>query len=183
MTTVQGVARTLAYRRQRWGQALAMRALALARRGIRPIVAVPLAVRAAYYRAIGREDPARLAALRAHLLRFYDDFESLVDLICASARCGVVGGMAAEYRQLTDAMKRNYPAIRTYVLAFLDVDVADTEYGLSLCGLPLDALQCLYYPPDLEALHEADDGKLIARIERCRNALYRLADYLRELTR
>ncbi|GMV38272.1 MAG: hypothetical protein AMXMBFR61_27800 [Fimbriimonadales bacterium] len=140
-------------------------------------------MRAAYYRAIGREDPARLAKLRAQLRRFYDDFESLVDLICASARFGVVGGMATEYRQLTDAMKRNYPGIRPYVLAFLNVDVADAEYGLSLCGLPLDALQCLFYPPDLDAVHRADDGKLIDRIERSRDALYRLGDYLRELSR
>ena len=183
MTIVQQAARTLAYRRQRWAQGLVLRASNFARRGAQALIAIPLAMRAAYYRAIGRDDPARLAGLRAQLLRFYNDFESLVDLICASARCGVVGGMAAEYRQLTDAMKRNYPAIRTYVLAFLSVDVADTEYGLSLCGLPLDALQCLFYPPDLDAVHEADDGKLIDRIERSRDALYRLGDYLRELSR
>jgi hypothetical protein len=137
--------------------------------------------RTAFYHLTGREEPIDATKLRRDLIEFYDRFERLIDVICAGARYGTQPSLAADYHTLSEDMRRLYPELRTYVLAYLKVDVRDTQFGIGLSGQTTDAFQCLFCAPSLAELIAADDGGLVGRIERTRDALYRFGDHLREV--
>jgi len=136
-------------------------------------------LRRGYFLLLGRPEPLDKAKLQQQLIEFYDGFERLVDLACAGARAGATPGLSQEYVSLCQRMQADYPPLRNYVLAYLKVEVSDTEFGMNLCGRPTDAVESLIYAPSLGELLAKDDGEMMDRIERSRDALYRFGDHLR----
>ena len=154
----------------------------------------PGETREAFFTRVGEADPERLQLAAVRALEYVlnnpaaanasgDDFEQLVDLICAARRSGVVGGMDRDYQDLVQGLRHRYADIRTYALAFLDVDVADAAYGLDLCGRATDAIECLILTPSLPTILSWDTPAFEDRVGRSREGLYRLSDYLREVSR
>jgi hypothetical protein len=182
MTVLEHVSQGFVGLQGRLGMArrrLATRTLLAVRTMRDSIAALPGAARSGYYRLAGREVPMERAQQRHKLIEFYDDFEGLVDLVCASARSGITPGMAADYEATSARMRRAYPPLRSHLLAYLQVDVSDSALGLRLCGRATDAIECLFCAPDLRALHAHDDGEMMGRVVRARDALYRFGDHLR----
>lgn len=116
------------------------------------------------------------------LAEFYVKYESLVELLCDSAQYGPEAHLESRYSELRDWMLKNYPPVRQFIIAFLEHDVADAESGLDINGQPSDAFQALYSAPTLAYQIQSDDGHMISRIMRTREALNRYAEYLRKLS-
>jgi hypothetical protein len=138
------------------------------------------AAKMGFYRVTGSQD---IVALRRNLIEFYDLFEQFVDVACAAARTDVTQGLARDYDEFRARAQNLYPPLRSYLLAYLRVDVSDSAFGLAVCGRATDAFECLFCAPSLPALLSADDGNMMDRIERVRDALYRFGDHLRSKVR
>lgn len=115
------------------------------------------------------------------LARFYSRFEDLVELLCDSAQYGPDARMEQKYQELRSWMHRHYGELSSYVVAYLDIEVADTKVPLDLYGRSTDAFEALYAAPTLQEQLRADDGSMIGRIMRTREALNRYAEQLRRL--
>ena len=115
------------------------------------------------------------------LARFYIHFEDLVELLCDSAQYGPDARMEQKYQELRTWMHRHYTELSSYVVAYLDIEVADTRVPLDLYGRSTDAFEALYAAPTLQEQLRGDDGSMIGRIMRTREALNRYAEQLRRL--
>ncbi len=120
-------------------------------------------------------------ARQEQLAQFYVKFEDLVDLLCDSAQYGPDVRMDVRYQELRNWMHRNYGELRGFVVAYLDIEVADTRVPLDLYGQSTDAFEALYAAPTLQEQLRSDDGSMIGRIMRTREALNRYAEQLRRL--
>lgn len=118
---------------------------------------------------------------QADLASFYTRYEDLVELICDASQYGPNPALETRYAEVRGWMMRAYPTLRTYVIAFLDHQVNDAEQSMDLYGHPTDAFEALYSSPTLHALTKTDDGNMIGRIVRTRNALNRYGEHLRKL--
>jgi hypothetical protein len=138
-------------------------------------------------RQIAREDAVAKAAAptveerHEELLSFYDQYERLVDIICDGAQYGPEPKLQSGYSELRAWMQANYPRLRRYVTAYLQYDIEDAQQGLSLHGNPCDAFEALYAAPTLEEFLRGDDGMMISRIMRTRDALNFYGEHLRHL--
>ena len=115
------------------------------------------------------------------LASFYTQYESLVEILCDAAQYGPNSPLEAKYAELRDYMQRTYPEMRKYVIAYLDVAVEDAAGPLDLYGHATDAYEALFAAPTLQEQIRADDGNMIGRIMRTREALNRYAENLRRL--
>jgi hypothetical protein len=115
------------------------------------------------------------------LIRFYDRYETLVETLCDSAQYGPEGKLETRYEELRTWMQANYPALRRYVAAYLSYDPRDAARSLDLHGSGRDAYEALFAANTLEEFLRSDDGQMIARIERTREALSRYGEHLRQL--
>ncbi len=111
--------------------------------------------------------------------RFYEKHESLVELLCDSAQYGPDSHIEGKYHELRTWMQRNYKTVKPLVVAYLDFEVDDTAGPLERYGQPADAFEALYAAPTLNEQLRADDGNMISRIIRTREALNRYAEQLR----
>lgn len=115
------------------------------------------------------------------LVAFYSKYEDLVEVLCDSAQYGPDGKLNARYLELRSWMLANYPNIRGYVAAFLKYDTKDAQQSLDWHGLAGDAFEALFAAPSISEFLRLDDGEMIFRIERTRNALNLYGEHLREL--
>lgn len=115
------------------------------------------------------------------LMRFYERYEDLVELLCDAAQYGPDTRMEQRYDELRSFMLRSYGSVRPYVVAYLDIDVSDVRLPADLNGQATDAFEALYIAPTLQEQLRGDDGNLIGRIMRTREALNRYAEQLRRL--
>ncbi|MBN8689595.1 MAG: hypothetical protein J0L72_02255 [Armatimonadetes bacterium] len=118
---------------------------------------------------------------QAELIEFYSRFETLVELLCDSAQYGPEPRMEAKYAELRQWMQRNYSEIRPYVVAYLEVDLDDSNGQLDQYGAAPDAFESLFGANTLDELLRGDGGTLIGRIMRTREAVNRYAEHLRRL--
>lgn len=118
---------------------------------------------------------------QADLATFYTRYEDLVELICDASQYGPNPALEEKYDELRSWMLRTYPLLRPYILGFIDHQVVDTEQNLELYGQATDAFQALFSPPTLRTLIQSDDGHMIGRIVRTRDALNRYGEHLRTL--
>lgn len=118
---------------------------------------------------------------QAELAQFYSKYEDLVELLCDAAQYGPNAPSNERYDQLRGYFLKAYPEMRKYVSAYLDLRVEDAEHALDLYGQPADAFEALFAMPTLDAQLRADDGNMITRIIRTREALNRYAEQLRRL--
>jgi hypothetical protein len=115
------------------------------------------------------------------LAQFYDKYEQLVELLCDSAQYGPDFRMEQRYAELRGTLHRQYPDIRRFVSAFLEIDLEDSRTPNNLYEKGMDAFEALWSSPTLQELLRSDDGNMISRITRTREALNRYAEQLRQI--
>lgn len=108
------------------------------------------------------------------LIRFYQEYETLVETVCDAAQYGPTPKLENLYQTERKWMLENYSSLRKYVVAYLRYDVDDVEQG----G---DAFEALFMAANLDAFLNSDDGNMISRITRTREALSLYGDHLRQL--
>jgi len=96
---------------------------------------------------------------RAQFIAFENQFEGLVDLLCASAREGVQKKRESEYRQRRDWMITHYPPIARHLQSYWAATRPET----------IDPIRALYSPPGLEETINVESA--IEDITRARLAL------------
>jgi len=131
-------------------------------------------------RAARQEGPSAAERL-ADLVSFYGEYERMVEVLCDGAQYGPEPKLQAAYAELRDWMQAHYPALRRYVTAYLHYDVEDARQGFNLHGAPCDAFQALFAAPTLGEFLRSDDGMMISRIMRTREALNLYGEHLRQL--
>ena len=115
------------------------------------------------------------------LIRFYGRYEELVGALCDCAQYGPNARQESDFAELRAWMQGNYPGLRRYVSAYLRFDPKDAARALDLHSSGRDAFEALFAAPTLEEFLRSDDGEMIARIERTREALSRYGEHLRQL--
>lgn len=118
---------------------------------------------------------------QADLIQFYSRFENLVEALCDSGQYGPVERLERRYAQERQWMQANYPKVRKYVVAYLRFDALDAEHCSTLDGSFGDAFEALFAAPSLECFLTMDDGHMISRITRTREALNLYGEHLRQL--
>lgn len=115
------------------------------------------------------------------LLTFYERYEELVETLCGAAQFGPSAESEARYQRLRGWVEANYPPVRRYVVAFLRYSAEDAEQGIALWGKSADAFEALVAAESLDEFLRADDGTMISRINRTRDALSLYGEHLRKL--
>lgn len=105
------------------------------------------------------------------LIHFYQEYETLVETLCDSAQYGPTPYLEKAYQSVREWMVENYPVTGRYVVAYLRFEVDDRG----------DAFEALFSTPDLATFLQTDDGNMISRIMRTREALNLYGDHLRQL--
>jgi hypothetical protein len=105
------------------------------------------------------------------LIHFYQEYEALVEVLCDAAQYGPTAALEGAYTRQRDWMRENYPRIGAYAVAYMRLEVDDAG----------DAFEALFAEPDLGTFLDSDDGKMISRIMRTREALNLYGDHLRQL--
>ena len=127
------------------------------------------------------EQTPTLRERQEELIRFYGRYEELVGALCDCAQYGPNARQESDYTELRAWMQGNYPGLRRYVSAYLSFDPKDAARALDLHSSGRDAFEALFAAPTLEEFLRSDDGEMIARIERTREALSRYGEHLRQL--
>ncbi len=105
------------------------------------------------------------------LIHFYQEYETLVETLCDAAQYGPTSFLEKAYLSVREWMQENYPQVGRYAVAYLQFEVDDRG----------DAFEALFSSPDLATFLQTDDGNMISRIMRTREALNRYGDHLRQL--
>lgn len=122
------------------------------------------------------------AAARLDQLRdFYERYNDLSEILCDAARYGPTTRLETNYSDVRKWMVSHYGPIRRFVVAYLRYDSADARQGLDLHGQSADAFEALFCASTLGEFLRADDGLMIARMSRTREALHLYGDHLRQL--
>lgn len=108
---------------------------------------------------------------QTELHHFYEEYESLVEVLCDAANYGASEKFEKTYQRQREWMLENYPRLRRYVLAYVKLEVEDRG----------DAFEALFSEESLSAFLDSDDGNMISRILRTREALSIYGDHLRQL--
>ncbi|MGV3618930.1 MAG: hypothetical protein ACO1SV_26690 [Fimbriimonas sp.] len=139
---------------------------------------------------IARKDRAEAAARAAgptvqerqdDLVRFYERYEELVETLCDSAQYGPTPKLERSYAGHREWMLGVYPGVRPFVIAFLRREPEDEAFGVEAAGQPTDAFEALVVAEDLGRFLQIDDGGMISRITRTREALNLYGEHLRQL--
>ena len=115
------------------------------------------------------------------LVRFYLNYENMVEVLCNVATVGPTPGLETAYQSNRNWMLKNYPAVRRYVIAYLKYSAEDAQQSLNINGHSADAFEALFTAHSLNEFLEHDDGKMISRINRTREALTMYGHHLRLL--
>lgn len=148
------------------------------------IATMPLRIKLAKREvAAAQEAPAgpSVRERQADLIQFYGHFEHLVETLCDAAQYGPVEKLERRYRQEREWMQTHYVKVRKYVVAYLRFEVGDAEQSSLLDGTYGDAFESLFAAPDLQSFLNVDDGNMISRIMRTRQALNLYGEHLRQL--
>lgn len=139
---------------------------------------------------IARKDRAEAAARAAgpsvqerqeELVRFYEQYEELVETLCDSAQYGPTPKLERSYAAHREWMMSFYPTVRPFVIAFLRRDPEDDAFGMAAAQHETDAFEALVVAEDLGQFLQIDDGGMISRITRTREALNMYGEHLRQL--
>ncbi len=134
-------------------------------------------------KAVYKTDPMHLIYEKRFedLVEFARHYETLVEALCDAAQTGINAKLEAIYHTERRWMETHYFFVRPYVVAYLRLDSEDDEQSITLQGHAADAFQTLYAAPNLTVLIESDNGNMISRIVRTREALSAYAEHLRQL--
>lgn len=114
-------------------------------------------------------------------LVFYAQFEDLIELLCDAANYGPEAKLEHRYSDLRQWMLSHYPILRPYVSQFLATDENDGGESLEDRDRPSDAFEFLFAAPNLHEFLRIDDGHMISRIIRSREAIALYANHLRTI--
>lgn len=117
----------------------------------------------------------------SELLRFYHHYEDLVEVLCDAANYGPTSKLESAYAEQRRWMIANYAPIRRYVVAYLRFTPEDAHQSLFRDGYAMDAFEALTAAATLEEFQNGDDGHVISRITRTREALNLYGEHLRQL--
>jgi hypothetical protein len=115
------------------------------------------------------------------LVRFYRRYEDLVETLCDAAQLGPNPHLEAKYGEHRRWMSSNYAPVRRYVVAYLRFTPEDAQVGLLSEGRAGDAFEALFAAVNLQDFLRVDDGNMISRITRTREALNLYGEHLRQL--
>jgi len=118
---------------------------------------------------------------QVELNEFTDRYEDLVEVLCSAAQFGPSPKLDAVYTDLRRIYDVQYASLRPFLISYLEFVPNDEQGGLKLCGRPLDAFEAIVAATDLHELIRQDDGSMISRINRTREALARYGEHLRLL--
>ena len=124
---------------------------------------------------------APLPERQRELIDFYENFEDLVDVLCCAAQLGPNPSLDQRYALSRSRIRDNYPSLKPFLISYLDFLPEDEEAGLKLSGRPMDAFEALVAPFDLQEFFKLDDGNMISRITRTREAMNCYGEHLRLL--
>lgn len=119
---------------------------------------------------------------RHELLDFYAHYEELIELLADAAQYGPTPKLESDYQRLRGTLQRGYQRIRCFVVAFLKYSPEDAQIGVGLWGRSADAFEALTAAATLRSFLRSDDGCLLSRISRTRDALNRYGDHLHRLS-
>jgi len=140
-----------------------------------------LTLRKAVTKAKWSPNTPTICERREQLAEFYNRYEDLVDILCGAARYGPDPGLEARYGQVRSWMMRGYGELRPYATAYLMFDESDATQSLALHGYGGDAFEALFAATTLDEFLRVDDGLMMSRIERTREALTLYGEHLRRL--
>lgn len=123
-----------------------------------------------------------LARRRIDLLEFYAPYEELVTLLSDATQYGPSPKAESDYLRLRNLVQPGYSRIRRFVVAFLKYSAEDAQVGVGLWGRSADAFEALTAASSLQSFLRADDGHLMSRISRTREALNLYGEHLRRLS-
>jgi hypothetical protein len=126
-------------------------------------------------------DPTCWRTRQTELIEFYSSYEELVTLLCDAAQYGPVSQSEREYQRLRSLLQAGYLKVRRYVVAFLRYSPEDAQVGISLWGKSADAFEALVAAPSLEELLRTEDGSMVSRVMRTREALTLYGEHLQRL--
>lgn len=112
---------------------------------------------------------------------FYGVYEELIESLLAATNFGPADATQRQYAAAAEEMRGRYSALKPYLIAYLRMTKADATYGLGNAGRPLDAFEILYSHERVADLLASDDGEMINRIQRTREALTLYTEHLRTL--
>ncbi len=115
------------------------------------------------------------------LIDFHEHYEALVDALCDAAHYGPNIVLDRRYSEAREEIRSRYPALRAFLICYLEFLQEDAEAGLKLWGRPMDAFEALTAAFDLQEFFAMDDGNMISRITRTREALNAYGEHLRLL--
>ena len=113
------------------------------------------------------------------LAKFVESYESFVELLCDSAQLGLNSGFEARYETARETVLCQYGPIRPFLAAFLPPD--DRDAFRFEAGRPSDAFEKLFAAHNLQEFLRHDDGEMIFRIMKTREALQLYGEHLRLL--
>jgi hypothetical protein len=128
-----------------------------------------------------RSEQPTIRERQQELIRFYLNYENLVEVICDLGTCGPTTSLEASYQSSREWMIKNYPGVRRYVIAYLKYSADDAQQSIDINGSSADAFEALFTAPTLHEFLEHDDGEMINRINRTREALTMYGHHLRLL--
>jgi hypothetical protein len=131
--------------------------------------------------AVPQIAPPTVPERQRELIDFHEHYEDLVEALCDAARFGVDIVLERRYTEARTRIQADYPALRPFLISYLEFQPEDAEAGLKLCGRPLDAFEALIAAFDLQEFIKLDDGNMISRITRTREALNCYGEHLRLL--
>lgn len=112
---------------------------------------------------------------RDDLTRFYDRYETLVETVCDAAQYGPDTKLEKRYTDARRAYEADYEPVAPFVLAFLRPEPEDAQLALS------DPFRAFSMWETLADFVASDDGSVISRITRTREALTLYGEHLRQL--
>ncbi|RYG47845.1 hypothetical protein EON79_06210 [bacterium] len=121
---------------------------------------------------IARKAGPTVQERREDLTRFYERYETLVETVCDAAQYGPDTKLERRYTEEKRAYQADYDSVAPYVAAFLRPAPEDADQH------PFESFSAHETLADFVA---SDDGTVISRITRTREALTLYGEHLRQL--
>lgn len=114
------------------------------------------------------------------LSTFSESYEEFVEILCDSAQFGFDDRRECRYQSAREKALGRYGPIRPFLAAFLPPD--DRDAFRFETGRPKDAFERLFAAHNLQEFLRCDDGEMIFRIMKTREALQLYGEHLRLLS-
>lgn len=125
------------------------------------------------------EAPLSIEERRGQLVTFYAMYEDLIETLCDAAQYGPAVHLERQYARCRRWMIENYAPLRRFLCAYLHPTQEDAVIAEKFRFSGADAFEALIAPPTLADFLAHDDGMMISRMHRSREALTLYGNHLR----